>query len=71
MKPRGGLLRNPNWKCQGRLVETIRVRKKYLRGVEAGFELARKGLRANPNRVFCEEKGKVTPDSFAKVKNVS
>jgi len=52
----GGLVRNPNWKSQGRSMETIRARKKYLRGVRAGFELARRGLRANPSKAFCEEK---------------
>jgi len=35
-----------------------------LRGVGAGFELARRRLRANPSRAFCERDVKVTTDFF-------
>jgi len=48
--------------------KTIRARKRYLRGVGAGFELARRRLRANPSRAFCERIGKVTTGSSARVK---
>jgi len=50
---------------------TIRARKRYLRRVGAGFELARRGLRANTSKAFCEGKGKVMTDSSARGKSVS
>jgi len=39
-----------------------------LRGVGAGFELAQRRLRANPNRAFCEREVKVTADFSERVK---
>jgi len=43
--------------------KTIQARKRHLRGVGAGFKLARRRLRANPSRVSYESKEKVTADS--------
>jgi len=39
---------NPNWKYEGWLMGPEWARKRYLHGVENGFEVARGGLRAKP-----------------------
>ena len=56
MKPRVDYYETLTGKCQGRSMETIRARKRYLHGVGTGFELAQGELRANPSRAFCEGK---------------